>query len=130
MKQFLIDTNDKRKQLDMVHVDMSLIATDDDRVFISKKFKNLVRSKRIKQVVMPPYAHHLMGAVEGYMKHVKQGTIKLMHQSGLPAILWDELMNAYVYARNRSFTSVCNDESHNYQSPHVRMFPGDVPDAN
>ena len=116
--QYMIDVNDKRKQIGAVHVDVRFVAHDDDICFLSKAFKNLVREKKIKQVVIPPYTHAMMGAVEGYMKHVKQGTIKLRHQSGLPNFLWDELMGAYVYQRNRSYTSACNTSMHKYN---VRM---------
>ena len=127
--QYIIDVDDKRKQIGAVHVDVRLVAHDDDICFLSKAFKNLVREKKIKQVVIPPYTHAMMGAVEGYMKHVKQGTIKLRHQSGLPNFLWDEMMGAYVYQRNRSYTSACNTSMHKYQCPHVRKFPDDKPDA-
>ena len=68
----MIDVDDKRKQIGAVRVDVRLVAHDDDICFLSKAFNNLVREKKIKQVVKPPYTHTMMGAVEGHMKHVKQ----------------------------------------------------------
>ena len=43
-----VDVVDKRKQIGAVHVDVRLVAHDDDICFLSKTFKNLVREKKIK----------------------------------------------------------------------------------
>ena len=129
VEQYLKEINKKRNDLGCVHVNVELLASDVDSKLVSNSFKQFLHDKWIKQVVMPPYTHAMMGAVESYMKYVKQGTLKLREQSGFPNAMWEELMSAYVYQRNRSYTSVCNKKTDKYKTPHARRFPGEKPDA-
>ena len=105
MKQTAID-------LGCVCYNVELIMTDDDSLYVSKAFNSFTRDNNIQQFVGAPDTHALVGAVEGMMKYLQQGMIKLRHASGLPGFLWDELMSAFVVQCNRQYTRTCNEHKH------------------
>ena len=129
VKQYLVDMKQTAIDLGCVCYNVELIMTDDDSLYVSKAFNSFTRDNNIQQFVGAPYTHALVGAVEGMMKYLQQGMIKLRHASGLPGFLWDELMSAFVVQCNRQYTRTCNEHKHKYLVPHSRQFPGSVPNV-
>ena len=126
-KQFIADYGMQEKEGKMV-CRIRYLVTDDDVMYVKGKVAEANKEHLIGKYTLAPYTHQANPS-ENEMRRLMEGAVQLLHSSGLPPSFLLDALDCHVESKNRLFTPICHDPTHQFQTPHQRML-GTKPDIN